>query len=144
MADVSELLSNYLAAICRRRWQPGAFDCAVFMADWVRELTGLDPIADVRGTYHTEQQFLRIVRREGGFEAAVGRRLGAVGFCRVGLDARAGDMAVVLAPYAVRRGRMQSRPTGAIAVDQDRCAVVTSDLGLVIAPLPTRAVYRHG
>jgi hypothetical protein len=142
MADVSRSLSDYLAAIGRRRWQPGVLDCGVFMADWVRAITGLDPIADVRGSYSTEKQFMRIVRREGGFEAAVARRLAAVGFHATAV-ATAGDIAVVLAPYAIRRGKIQHRPTGAIAVDATQRAVVTSDLGLVIAPLPQIMAYRH-
>ncbi len=39
----------------------------------------------------------------------------------------------VLAPYAERRGKIQRRPTGAICVDGGRRAVITSDMGIVIA-----------
>lgn len=95
-------------------------------------LCGRDPIADVRGTYSTEQQFLKIVRREGGFENACATRLKAVGFRRI-LFPSHGDILIVLAPYAVRRGKIQRRPTGAICVNETMRAVITSDLGIMIA-----------
>lgn len=144
MADVP-VLSDYLASMRARRWQPGVLDCGVFMADWVWQITGTDPIADVRGRYESEKQFLRILRREGGFEAAVKRRLEGCGFAEVPKPV-AGDIAVVLAPYATRRGKLQRRPTGAIAVDHERRAVITSDLGLVISDywrLPLLRAYHH-
>jgi hypothetical protein len=61
-------LSEYLATLARRRWQPGTLDCGVFMADWLVACGHPDPIADVRGSYDSERGFLRILRREGGFE----------------------------------------------------------------------------
>jgi hypothetical protein len=142
MADLPSL-SDYLAAMAGRRWRPGVLDCGVFMADWVCAVTGIDPIADVRGSYTTERQFLRILRREGGFEQSCARRLAAVGYVETSRPG-AGDIVTVLAPYAVRRGKIQQRPTGAIGVDQTRRAVMTSDLGLVIAPLPTRRAFTYG
>lgn len=125
-------LADYFASLLRRRWQPGILDCGVFMADWVRELTGHDPIADVRGTYSTEKQFLRIVRAEGGFEASCAARLIAAG-ARETETPQAGNIMTVRAPYKVRRGKVMMRPTGAICAGPDAHAVMTSDLGLVIA-----------
>ena len=132
MADIPVMLSEYLASLTRRRWQPGVLDCGVFMADWVIRLCGRDPIADVRGTYSTEKQFLKIVRGEGGFQKACETRLKAVGF-RETLFPRSGDILTVKAPYAIRKGEVQTRPTGAICVSEILRAVITSDLGIVIA-----------
>lgn len=137
MADFSasieaSSLPEYLASLSKRKWYPGILDCGVFMADWVMRRCGRDPISDVRGTYSTERQFLRIVRREGGFEKACATRLNRVGFHETDTPAP-GDIMTVLAPYAVRRGEIQRRPTGAICVSSNRRAVVTSDLGIVIA-----------
>src|SRR6266403_456887 len=101
MADVSAALADYLASLRQRRWQPGVLDCGVFMADWVMLLCGRDPIADVRGSYRSEKQFLRIVRREGGFEAACAARLARVGFSETEFPI-AGDLMTVLAPFAQR------------------------------------------
>lgn len=136
-------LADYLASLRHRRWRPGQLDCGVFMADWVVALCGRDPIADVRGTYTTEKQFLRIVRREGGFEVACAARLMRAGFRETGAAA-AGDLMTVLAPFARRRDRILRRPTGAIAVSETLRAVITSDLGVVIADqvaLPTLKVW---
>lgn len=130
MADVP--LSDYLASLRNRKWQPGILDCVVFMADWVVMRCGRDPIADVRGTYSTERQFLRMVRREGGFEAGCASRLSVVGFEETATPTQ-GDIMTVLAPYAVRRGKVQTRPTGAICVSSAMRAVITSDIGVVIA-----------
>ena len=149
MADIpaaalkQDMLADYLASLRQRRWQPGVLDCGVFMADWVMIVCGHDPIADVRGTYATEKQFLRIVRREGGFEAACAARLARVGFCET-MSPRAGDLMTVLAPFAQRRGKILRRPTGAIADNETLRAVITSDLGVVIAneaALPTLKVW---
>ena len=139
-------LAEYLAGLRQRRWQPGVLDCGVFMADWVVQFCGRDPIADVRGTYATERQFLRIVRREGGFQAACAERLARVGF-REAATPRAGDLMAVLAPFAQRRGKILRRPTGAITVNEAMRAVITSDLGVVIADaavLPTLKAWTHG
>lgn len=124
-------LADYLRSMRDRRWKPGTLDCGVFMADWVQARTGVDPIADVRGTYDRERQFLRILRREGGFEASCAARLAAVGW-RETQKPTAGDVIVVMAPYAVRRGETQYRPTGGLFVGADMHAVMTSDLGLVV------------
>ena len=124
-------LAEYLRSMRDRRWKPGTLDCGVFMADWVRERMGVDPIADVRGTYDSERQFLRILRREGGFEASCAARLKAVGWKETKIP-KAGDVIVVMAPYAVRRGETQRRPTGGLFVGTDMHAVMTSDLGLVV------------
>jgi hypothetical protein len=122
---------------------PGVLDCGTFMADWAVLLGYSDPIRDLRGTYDSERKFMRIIRREGGFVACADARLQRCGFTAV-LCPRAGDLLAVLAPYAERRGEIQRRPTGAIAVDGSRRAVVTSDMGLVIAEsktLPTLAAW---
>jgi hypothetical protein len=124
--------AEYLASMRGRRWRPGTLDCGVFMADWVRERMGADPIADVRGTYNSERQFLRILRREGGFEASCAARLAAAGW-RETMNPKSGDVILVMAPYAVRRGTTQRRPTGGLFAGLDMHAVITSDMGLVVA-----------
>lgn len=131
-AAVVTELADYLAGLRKRRWQPGLLDCGVFMADWALQLCGRDPIADVRGSYHTERAFLRILRREGGFEKSCAARLAGAGFIETAMPMH-GDLMTVLAPFARRRGAIQRRPTGAICVAGQLRAVITSDLGIVIA-----------
>lgn len=124
-------LAEYLASVRVRRWKIGVLDCSVFMADWVREVTGRDPIADVRGRYSTERQMWKIVRAEGGFEVACAARLAAVGMRETNAP-KDGDILTVLAPYAERRGKYQVRPVGSICIGGMH-AVVTPDLGIVFA-----------
>ena len=102
------------------------------MADWMVTAGYSDPIADVRGRYASERQFQHILRKEGGFVAACAVRLAAIGLHETAKP-DAGDLMAVMAPYALRRGKIQRRPTGAIAVSNGQWAVVTSDLGLVIS-----------
>jgi len=139
-------LADYLASLSRRRWQPGVLDCGVFMADWAVVCGRPDPIADVRGSYSSERAFLRILRREGGFQASCAARLARIGAVAA-ISPSAGDFAVVLAPYAVKGGRIMRRPTGALCVSATRRAVITSDLGVVIAgetELPLVAAWTFG
>lgn len=145
MADI-RALKDYLSSFSDRRWRPGRLDCGVFMADWVRLVCGTDPIADVRGTYSTEREFKRILRREGGFVQSCGARLAAVGYSKTESPS-SGDMAVVLAPFKTRGSKILRRPVGAICVTDRLRAVITSDLGLVVADekfLPLIDAYHHG
>lgn len=127
-----DMLADYLGEISSRRWQLGALDCCTFMADWL-VLSGLpDPMADIRGSYSNERQFLRISRPEGGFENACAARLASIGMVPT-LVPKEGDPMLVNAPFAMRKGKVQSRPTGAICLSETRRAVVTSDMGLIIS-----------
>jgi len=125
-------LADYLASFRGRRWQPGVFDCGVFMADWVCQVCGRDPIADVRGSYRTEAQFQQILASEGGFLKSCARRMAAVGMRRTRTPHH-GDLMVVMAPFDLVGDVIQRRPTGAIGVSKTMRAVITSDRGLVIA-----------
>lgn len=115
------------------------------MADWVRLLTGIDPIADVRGSYSTLEEFEAIVAGEGGLVMATGRRLEAIGWTRTKAAAQ-GCIAVVMAPCMIN-GEMGRAPTGSIVVSDILRAVVTGDAGLVIAEidrLPDVRIWSHG
>lgn len=144
MANVLTL-ADYLGSLSKRRWQPGVLDCGVFMADWVAIVSGKDPIADVRGTYSSEEEFDAILARENGFVRSCADRLRRVGFVRTRQPA-AGDIAVVMAPYGARGSEIVKRPTGAICVTEKLRAVITSDMGVVIAGvdrLPTIRAFTH-
>lgn len=123
-------LKEYFEVVLRKRWSPGVWDCSTFMADWVANMCGRDPIEDVRGTYFSEREFQRIVAREGGFIAACHSRLSAVGMTPTTTPG-AGDIVAVDAPYSTH-GDIRRRPTGAICAAPHCYAVVTSDMGLVV------------
>ena len=137
-------MNHYLASFERCKWKAGELDCGVFIAGWVKELTGFDPISDVRNGYSTERQFLRILRREGGFVRSFSLRLIRSGFVET-LSPRQGDVAAVLAPCRSRSGN-RLLPTGAICLDHTWRAVMTADSGLVLArssALPSIKVYTN-
>lgn len=125
-------LPDYFASIAKRRWRYGDLDCSTFISDWAMMCGFADPMKDLRGRYSDQKSYLRLVRAEGGFLKACGERLEAIGL-RPATSPKSGDLLVVQAPYAVRRGQTQRRPTGALAADASRVAIVTPDKGLVIA-----------
>jgi hypothetical protein len=126
------MLADYLAAVARRPFRPGALDCCVFMADWILAVTGCDPIADRRGTYSSNREYRKMLREEGGFVTACAARAAAIGL-RETDEPKAGDPMLVSAPIAVRHGKILRFPTGSICVSESMRAVISADRGLVIA-----------
>jgi hypothetical protein len=123
-------LADYLEKAAVRK-----VDCCVFMADWLVENGMTDPMSDRRGTY-TPRQWDALLRSEGGILASCSKRFAAIGLRETDTP-KAGDVALVLAPFAVRAGRVLSRPTGAICTSAMLRAVVARDVVLAIAALPT-------
>lgn len=78
-----------------RRFTPfawGSNDCATFAADWVREATDADPIAELRGKWKTEAGAARTIARLGGLREAVSARLAEI----PPAQAQRGDVGLVL------------------------------------------------
>lgn len=121
------------ALIDARRDTPfgwGLHDCCTFAADAVREMTGADPIADLRGQWDDEVSALRLLKDHGGIEVLASERLGeqiapafaqrgdvvlhtltgreALGVCVGDRFAAVGDVGVELVPmsHAVRAWRV--------------------------------------
>lgn len=69
----------------------GANDCALFVCDGIKAMTGHDPAADVRG-YSTEQGAARVIRRLGGMRGIGNTRFGAE---ILPLQAQVGDVGLV-------------------------------------------------
>ena len=55
-------------------------DCAMWVADWVRAATGIDPAAPLRGSYRTGPGALRIILNFGGYEQMWRLRMAMSGF----------------------------------------------------------------
>ncbi len=53
-----------------------ANNCAIFAGDCVLAVTGVDPVADLRGKITGVRDWAYWLRQEGGLEAAATRRLG--------------------------------------------------------------------
>lgn len=78
----------------------GAFDCCTFAFDWVLTATGIDPMADYRGKYHSEIEAREALRAtghgtlEGALEATFGKALHPASATRGDLVYRKADKAV--------------------------------------------------
>ncbi len=57
-------------------------DCTTFPASWVRAVCGVDPAADLRGTYSTAEEANAIVADAGGIVSLVGGRVEPLGWQR--------------------------------------------------------------
>jgi hypothetical protein len=66
-------------------------DCRTFVSSWCFCAHGVDPVAELRGTYSSREQANDIVRLHGGDVALARHYLEPVGFCRVD-DPRDGDI----------------------------------------------------
>lgn len=71
-----EALHDYIDASMSRQFSYGAFDCALFCADWVRIATGVDHAAQLRGYYGSMLEAYKIVGEFGSMEKMVTTLLG--------------------------------------------------------------------
>lgn len=56
----------------------GSFDCAMWVSDWIRDATGVDPAASYRGKYSTEAEAEAIFGQDlGAFAATIASAIGA-------------------------------------------------------------------
>lgn len=128
--DWPERLFALVDARCDTPFEWSVHDCCSFAADAVLEMTGTDPIADLRGQWDDEVSALRLLKDHGGIEALASARLGeqvapafaqrgdvvlhtltgreALGVCVGDRFAAVGDVGVEFAPmsHAVRAWRV--------------------------------------
>lgn len=94
------LLSADLAAFLRRMSREpfvvGRSDCALFVADWGREVTGIDGAAHLRGAYDNPQQALS-VHGPLGLTRTVDRCARSIGMVRTITPAKGDIGAIVVA-----------------------------------------------
>lgn len=98
--DVTPLAAYLRTAAARRfcwgAWAERSHDCCTFAWDWVRERTGIDAMADLRGRYRSAEDALDLLRENGCATLADAMRIGAA---RVGLsqtdDPQPGDVGLV-------------------------------------------------
>jgi hypothetical protein len=96
MKRLREWQSRFAACLAERRTRAfawGSQDCALFAADCVDACTGVDPAADLRGTYSTAAAAARVMEAHGGLAALATARLGEEISPRV---ARVGDVGLLL------------------------------------------------
>jgi hypothetical protein len=129
-------LAAHVRALGFRPFVWGETDCCLFVADWVREVTGIDPAAEWRGCYWSLRTARRLCRHHGGIVAAICREMDAL-FSRTD-DPLPGDVGIVRAPVGVRDGRLVQQEVGAIRTGdlwtvKGRTGVGGADFPLVAA-----------
>lgn len=71
-------LIDFIEGRRERPFSWGENDCATFAADWIRQQTGIDPVAQYRGKYKTAAGAARAMKRYGTGEL-VSTWIGLVG-----------------------------------------------------------------
>jgi hypothetical protein len=74
--DWPQRLAATLEAARTRTFSYGGFDCALFAADCVKAISGVDYAANLRG-YRTQTEAYRIIAAHGGLEELLTSLLGA-------------------------------------------------------------------
>lgn len=102
-ADWPVRLAAFLVRSDRRPYRLGVFDCCLFVADAVNEMTGRDLAEPFRG-YETKRAGVLSMRAAGfrSVRAFVGAHLGAID----PRDARAGDVLFYGGVPAISQGRL--------------------------------------
>jgi len=124
--DWPERLARFLDARRETAWEYGAHDCALFAADAVHAITGVDPAARIRG-YIGRLAAIEVVRQHGGLAHLAETEM-----------ARAGS--VPAAPGKAQRGDLVL-----VTVDDETDALgVVADRDVAVANAPGWArVPRH-
>lgn len=105
--DWRQRLIAYLDAAARRRFEPGAIDCALFTAGAVEAMTGEDPAAGLRGAYRTLREGYDLLQARGYADQIA---LAASLFEEVPpAMAWPGDLAVVNTPEGLALGVVQGQ-----------------------------------
>lgn len=71
-------------------------DCMTFCASWIANLIGVDPAADLRGSYHTEFGAGRLISSYGGLVPLTAKLIEPLGFIRT-TDPQPGDVGIIKA-----------------------------------------------
>lgn len=120
-----EALHDYIEAAMKKQFAYGAYDCALFCADWVKIATGVDHAADLRG-YDSMLAAYKIIERYGSMEAMVTQLLGADPIHPAW--AQRGDV-VMLKGHAALDGQ----PEG-LGICLGRTSAFARELGLLMIP----------
>jgi hypothetical protein len=91
----------YVDEIASKRWQWGECDCTMAVATWIERATGVDPLAQFRGTYSTPDEARAVVKRAGGFGPTIGRLFDEMGLERT-LTPECGDVGIINASIGLR------------------------------------------
>lgn len=93
-------LDEYITTTDRAVFEWGKLDCAIFAANAVEAMTGVDLYEDFRGTYSTERGAFQAIR-DAGFDNYIDLLEDRLGASVASSELTLGDLAVVEAPGMV-------------------------------------------
>lgn len=114
-------LPLFVEDAARRPFRYGVHDCALFVANWGRVVTGIDGAAHHRGRYKSAVGCARMIARAGSLAALVSDCARAIGFVDTLEDARGGDVGVIVA-----RTQAGVDQVAAIRFDETRWAFLST------------------
>lgn len=118
-----EQLAAFLADAEATQFAWATWDCMTTLANWAQRLTGIDPAANLRGLYDSEEGWRRIAAERGGQVQLLADCAGRAGMIHAVEPLEAGDVALVKIPR-------HEEWLGGIYTADGRFAVKTKD-GLV-------------
>lgn len=87
------MILPHVIEVMDRRWKWGEADCCTAACDVFQRLTGIDPMAPLRGRYDSWDSAHALIKEMGGFEAMTDTLAAEAGL--VQSDGRPGDIGVV-------------------------------------------------
>lgn len=141
---MAAVLTAFLRQAAAQPFVWSQWDCCMTPANWIRELTGVDPASRLRGAYASDRGWRRRAASEGGLVALFGSIALGAGLRRLLLDEppAAGDVGLVWAPRALFvAGAAHGRLVLAGGIFAGRRWVLKLERGLVALPQPSLAVW---
>jgi len=112
----------------------GQWDCCLYPAAWIESVLGLDPAAEWRGAYDSEEGAQAFLEAGGGVRGVMGRAAASVGLQRSRFPA-AGAVGVVRSPAG---------PMGAICVSPGLWSTVAIGGGVTVTACPFVVAWEIG
>ena len=122
---MNDRLSQFLKCSASREFDWLHCNCGFWVCEWINDATGVDPVHAYRGRFKTDKEFLRFVRKHGGYEGFSRKVAQEAGLAQTD-NPRLGDVGLVHADAI----------TMAIKADRDRWIVKRNGKGVAIAPFP--------
>lgn len=94
MSERASRLTAFLADGSALPFVWGERDCSLWVSDWIKAVSGIDPGAELRGAYYTLNGCMRLLRRGGGFDAVVSGLIDRAGLARTETPG-VGDIGIV-------------------------------------------------
>lgn len=125
------MLRDFLRGCADKRCVLGQHDCGLFLADWIKAVTGNDPAAAVRGRYASDDE-LAALAGPLGLPRLFDRLLTAGGLSRT-KEPTLGDVAIVTLAGSSPRGAIRSAAGFVLVAPQGISRAAVDTVRIVMA-----------